>query len=74
MSPEGAEPLGCPVGRLYQLSPPCSKGERQSPEKPLLSVPERKRGMAGEDLTLLPCPRIVYYYYYYYYFGVSFVN
>lgn len=51
-------------------TPPCSKGEGQSPRGPLLFLSERKKSMAGEDLTLLPCPWIVYYYY----FGVSFVN
>lgn len=53
-------------------APPCSKGEGPSPRRPLLFLSERKKGMceAGEDLTLLPCPWIVYYYY----FGVSFVN
>lgn len=51
-------------------TPPCSKGEGQSPRRPLLFLSKRKKGMAGEDLTLLPCPWMVYYYY----FGVSFVN
>ena len=48
---EGAEPLGCPVEHPYQLSPPCSKGEGQFPERSLLSLPERKRGTAGPERT-----------------------
>lgn len=56
-SPKGADPWGCLVGHPYQLSPPCSKGLGQFPERPLLSLPERKGaqlGQRGPDPTLLP--------------------